>query len=164
MERIPLEGPSDLHKLITGFHNLLFADELAPDEIEVYFIDSEYVEAEIDLPHIGLNKKEWEADWSNERKIEVLLHEFAHIEEGPDEPDHGAAFYERLAELTTIAEQNHGALEDLFGADLDFDEVRAHIVDSVNEYTVESDTDTVTDRKRTLRQKLSTVDTTDPEQ
>lgn len=159
MERIPLEGPSDLHELITGFHNLLFVDDLAPDEIQLYFIDSEYVEAEIDLPDIGLNKEEWEEDWSDERKIEVLLHEFAHIEEHPDEPDHGAEFYERLADLTLTAESNQAELEDLFGTSLDFGQVRDHIVASVNEYTVEAETDSVEKRQRVLREEFATAET-----
>ena len=87
--------------------------------------------------------------------LEVLLHEFAHIEESPDELDHGNEFYQRLAELTMIAESNKTEFEGLFGTSLDFSEVYEYVVDSVNEYTVESEIDSVEERQSALRKKLS---------
>lgn len=151
MERIPLDGETDLHAVVTGGYNLVFEDELQPDAIELYAIESEHVEAEIDLPAIGINRHEWEHEWSAERKLEVLLHEFAHIEETADEPDHGPRFYERLAALTAIAEAHQSEFEALFGTSIEFRDVHRHILGSVNEYTIASDIDSVDHRLRALR-------------
>jgi len=156
MERTSLDPPSELHDAVTGVYNILFADELAPEDIDLYSIDSEYVEAEIDMPHIGINRADWENEWSVERKIEVLLHEFAHVEEGPNEPDHGEEFYQRLSELAVVAADHHPEMEALFDTETDFEEIYRHIVDSVNEYTV--DVGTVEGRQQVLREELSASD------
>ncbi len=158
MERIPIEEPGDLHDIVVGVYNVLFADDLEPDDIDLYYIDSEHVEAEIELPYIGLNRDDWQA-WSVERKLEVLLHEFAHVEEADDEPDHGSAFYDRLAELTRIAHDHREAIETLFDTSIDFEQIHDHIVDSVNEYTIEVETDSVEGRRQVLREELSTAGT-----
>lgn len=156
MERIPLERRTELHDIVTGVYNLLFTDELAPDDVDLYYIESEHVEAEIEFPYIGINRTDWETEWSAERKIEVLLHEFAHLEEGPSEPDHGEEFYDRLSELATIAEDHRGEMEELFDTGIEFDAIHRHIVDSVNEYTV--DVGTVEGRQQVLREELSAGD------
>lgn len=156
MERTPLDYPSELHDTVAGVYNILFAEELAPDELNLYYIESEHVEAEIEFPYIGINRTEWESEWSVERKIEVLLHEFAHVEEGPDEPDHGEEFYDRLSELAAIAADHRAEMEELFGTEIEFDEIYQHIVDSVNEYTV--DVDTVEGRQQVLREELTAGD------
>lgn len=160
MERTPIEEQIELHDTITGVYNLLFADNLDADEIDLYYIDSEHVEAEIELPHIGINRTDWEEEWAPERKVEVLLHEFAHVEEGPDEADHGPRFYDRLADLTMTAESKQDELESLFGTSLDFEQIHEHIVESVNEYTIEADVDTIEGRRQVLRQELSAPYTT----
>lgn len=156
MERIALESRTELHDVVTGVYNLLFTDEVTPEDVDLYYIESEYVEAEIELPYIGINRKDWETEWSPERKIEVLLHEFAHVEEGPNEPDHGEEFYDRLAELTAVAEDHRDEFSELFGTEIEFDKIYQHIVDSVNEYTV--DADTVEGRQQVLREELSASD------
>lgn len=155
MERIPIEERTDLHEVVTGGYNLVFEDEIRPDNIDLYAIESEHVEAEIELPYIGINREEWEDEWSVERKLEVLLHEFAHIDETEDEPDHGPRFYNRLADLTEIAEAHQSELETLFGTSIDFRTVHQHIVDSVNEYTVETDIEGVEDRQSDLRETFA---------
>lgn len=151
MDRIPSDTASDIHDAVAGVYAIVFDEEVESGDIELYDIDSAYVEAEIDMPYIGINRDEWETDWSPERRLEVLLHEFAHVEETEAEPDHGPAFYDRLIELTTIAERNQGDIEALFGTEIDFDEVQEHIVESVNEYTVETDIENVGTRRRALR-------------
>lgn len=155
MERTPIEERTELHEIVTGVYNLLFADHLAPTDIDLYYIDSEHVEAEIELPAIGINRTEWHDEWVPERKLEVLLHEFAHVEEGPDESDHGPAFYDRLADLTTTAESKQEEFEALLGTPLDFEQIHAHIIDSVNEYTIEADIDSIEGRRMVLREELS---------
>lgn len=159
MERVAIEEPTELHDLVTGVYNLVFAADRQPDEFELYYIESEHVEAEIELPHLGLNRAAWETEWTAERKLEVLLHELAHVEEGPDEPDHGPRFYQRLTDLTRSAQSHRAELETLFGTGLDFEEVHEHVVDSVNEYTVENHIDSVEERQRALRETLSVADT-----
>lgn len=154
MERTAIEGHTELHDIVTGLYNLLFTDTLDPDEIELYYIESEYVEAEIQLPYIGVNRQQWEQEWSTERKLEVLLHEFAHIEEAEDELDHEPTFYNRLVELAEIAQAHQSELETLFGTKIEFETVYQHIVESVNEYTVESDLDDVETRQKILREEF----------
>lgn len=158
MERIPIEEPTALHDTVIGVYNVLFADELSPADINLYYIESEHVEAEIELPYIGLNRDDW-AEWSVERKLEVLLHEFAHVEEAPDEPDHGTEFYDRLAELTQIAHEHQAEIQAVFDTEIDFEAIHDHIVESVNEYTIEVETDSVEGRRQVLREELSTADT-----
>ena len=158
MDRTPIEAPSDLHDIVVGVYNVLFAEDLEADDINLYSIDSEHVEAEIEFPYIGLNRDDW-AEWSVERKLEVLLHEFAHVEEADDEPDHGSEFYDRLAELTQVAHDNRAEIEALFDTDIDFEEIHDHIVASVNEYTIEVEPDSVEGRRQVLREELSTADT-----
>lgn len=160
MERTPLEAPSTLHDTVIGVYELLFDGRLEPGELQLFDLDSPYVEAEIEFPYLGVNRTKW-ADWSAERRLEVLLHEFAHIEEGPDEPDHGPAFYDRLAALTAVAATKGTELESLFGGRLDFDEVRRHIVDSVNEYTVEDGPAAVEEHRRVLRETFGAADGVD---
>lgn len=155
MERTSVDEGTELHDTVTRAYELIYGDDTHVDTLEVYAIESEYVEAEVRLPHIGFNREQWENEWSVERKIEVILHEFAHIEETDDEPDHGPAFYERLAELADIAESKGAAWEDLFGSPIDFQSVHEHIVDSVNEYTVETDIEAVEDRQDHLRDTFS---------
>lgn len=157
MDRIPVDEADGLYELVAGMYSLLFDGDLEPAHIELYDIDSEYVEAEIDLPYIGINREEWETEWSPERRLEVLLHEFAHIEEMDEEPDHGPEFYDRLAELATRAESEQRRVEALLDAELDFTEVYAHIVESVNEYTIETDIESVSTRRRALRTSFGTV-------
>lgn len=151
MERTPLEEHTELHDIVTGLYNLVFEDDLRSNELRLYDIESEYVEAEIDFPYIGINRRKW-AEWSPERRLEVLLHEFAHVEEGEDDLDHDPAFYERLTDLATVAQAHGSAVEALFGASLDFEEAREHIVDSVNEYTIEPEIDSVETRRCVLRE------------
>lgn len=158
MERIPIEERIELHDTIAGLYNLLFADDIVPDEIELYEIESEYVEAEIELPSIGINRADWEEEWTPERRIEVLLHEFAHIEEDPDEPDHGPRFYDRLADLARIAETHQSEIETLFGTELDFERIHEHIIGSINEWTIEADIDTVEGRRQVVRKALFAAD------
>ncbi|MXR39871.1 hypothetical protein GRX01_00645 [Halobaculum sp. WSA2] len=160
MERTQIEERTELHDIVTGVYDLLFPDDLDSDEIDLYYIDSEHVEAEIEFPYIGINRADWEREWTAERKLEVLLHEFAHVEEGPDEADHGPRFYDRLADLTTTAEAKQEGIEAVFGTSLDFERIHGHIIESVNEYTIETASDTIEGRRRVLRQELSDPSTT----
>lgn len=155
MDRIPLEDHTDLHEIVTGVYDVVFADSIGPDELELYEIESEHVEAEIELPYIGINRREWNEEWTTERRLEVLLHEFAHVDEGPDEPDHGPAFYDRLAELAGIAEAYKRDVDALFDDPVDFDRVKTYIVDSVNEYTIEPELESVAERRGVLEETLS---------
>ncbi|MFW5919754.1 MAG: hypothetical protein ACOCSF_06120 [Halanaeroarchaeum sp.] len=155
MQRRPIEGRTGLHDVVTGVYSVVFDEDLHPDDVALYAIESPHVEAEIEFPHIGINRRKWTEEWSPERKLEVLLHEFAHVEEAEDELDHDPAFYERLTTLTENAADDRGEIEALFDAPIDFRLVKRHIVDSVNEYTIESHIDTVAERKGFLRDELA---------
>ena len=155
MERSPIDEPAAIYDLIRGVYNLVMPDGPSSAALSLYYIDSEHVEAEVEYPLLGVNRRAWNEIWTPERKLEVLLHEFAHIEEGPGERDHGPLFYHRLSELTWLAEDHQSELEELFGVPLDFSEVRDHVVDSVNEYTVEPEVESVEGRQNALREQLS---------
>jgi isocitrate dehydrogenase len=155
MQRQPIEGYTGLHDVVTGVYEVVFEEDLRPDDVELYAIESPHVEAEIEFPSIGINRRQWTEEWSPERRLEVLLHEFAHVEEAPDELDHDPAFYERLMALAENAADNAETVETLFDAAIDFRAVKRHIVDSVNEYTIESHIDTVADRQAVLRDELA---------
>jgi len=157
MERIEITEYTDLHDVVVGLYNLLFDETLDWDDLKLYYIESDYVEAEIFLPSVGINRQDWEDDWSPERKLEVLLHEFAHVEEGEDEPDHGSAFYARLVDLAESAAEHHSEIDSLFESDLDFEEVRQHLIDSVNEHTIEADSDTIERRKAALNEAFAST-------
>jgi len=150
MQRRPIEGRTGLHDVVTGVYEVVFEEDLRPD-VALCAIESPHVEAGIEFPHIGINRRQWTEEWPPERKLEVLLHEFAHVEEAPDELDHDPAFHERLLSLAEAAANDAAAIEALFDAPIDFRAVRRHIVDSVNEYTIESHIDTVAERRADLR-------------
>lgn len=147
---------------IAALYNAVFADPLDPDEIELNQLLHEDEEADVYLPEVGLNFYYWR-QWPVERRLEVMLHELAHVEEEPEERDHGDEFYERFLELTAIATDWQRELETAFGEDIDFDRVRWFIVDSVHEETIEEDSDSVEERKRWLRNRLSLGDDYDVE-
>jgi isocitrate dehydrogenase len=152
MERKPIDDPTPMHDVVTGVYGLVFEDDLRPHDVELYAIESSHVEAEIEFPSIGINRRQWTEEWSPERKLEVLLHEFAHVEEAEDDLDHDPAFYRRLTELADNAVDHRSEMEALFDASLDFRRLHAHIVDSVNEYTIEPDIDSVACRRDNLRE------------
>lgn len=144
---------SAIKRTIAGVYNVVFDDHLDPGSIELNQLLGVDEEADIYLPEVGLNFHDWRR-WSPERRLEVLLHELAHIEEETGEPDHGVEFYDRLVELTEIAAEWRPELEGLFGTPLDFDRVRRHVVESVHEGTIEPDVESVRERKRLLRDRL----------
>lgn len=163
MERVPIDGPTELHGVVCGLYELLFPGDPRAIALELYDVRSDYVEAEIEFPSLGINRRKWEA-WSPERRLEVILHEFAHVGEGTDELDHDPRFYERLTALAARAEAHGDEIEALFGASLDFEEVREFIVDSVNEHTVEPAIEGVEDRRDVLREEFdAAVEATDGE-
>lgn len=144
---------ASIRQTIAGVYNLVFEDQLSPDDIELNQLLREDEEADVYLPEVGLNFYYWR-HWSAERRLEVLLHELAHVEEAPSERDHGDEFYERLVELTEIAAEWNAELADLFGEPIEFDRVHRFIVESVHEETIEPDIDTVRQRRRTLREQF----------
>lgn len=148
---------SEIRRIIAGVHNVVFADELSPQDIELNQLFGEDEEADVYLPEVGLNFTYWQ-QWSVERRLEVLLHELAHVEQGPDEPDHGAEFYDRFVDLAAIAADRRSALEGLFGESIAFGRVRRFVVESVHEETIEPHLETVAARKQSVRRQLD-VDT-----
>jgi isocitrate dehydrogenase len=142
-----------IKEAIAALYNIVFEDSLASAEIELNQLLHEDEEADISLPEVGINFYYWRR-WPVERRLEVLLHELAHIEEEPDEGDHSDEFYERVLDLTAIASDWSEELEDAFSEDINFDRVHRFIVESVHEETIE-DSETVSKRKRWLRERLS---------
>ncbi|MXR39872.1 hypothetical protein GRX01_00650 [Halobaculum sp. WSA2] len=138
---------------IAALYNVVFEDSISPDEIELNQLLHEDEEADVYLPEVGINFHYWR-QWPVERRLEVLLHELAHVEEEPDERDHGDEFYERLLEITAIAADWQPELEATFDEDIDFDGVRRSIIESVHEETIEEDCDDIDERKRWLREQF----------
>ena len=140
---------AEIRRLIAGTYNVVFEDQLSPGDIELNQLLGEDEEADVYLPEVGLNFYYWRR-WPVERRLEVLLHELAHVEEADGERDHGDEFYDRLTELTELATEWADELEDLFGESIDFDRLYRFIVESVHEETIEPDLETVRERQRTL--------------
>lgn len=138
---------------IAGLYTLLFEDHLSPEEIELNQLLHADEEADVYLPEVGLNFEYWR-QWSVERRMEVLLHELAHVDETAGERDHGDEFYARLVELTEIAADRSHALEDLFAEPIDFTQVSRYLIESVHEETIESDFDSVSARQTKLADQL----------
>lgn len=136
---------------IVSLHNILYEDDLTSDDIEFYEIEQEHYEGEVELPYIGLNVEQWR-DWSTEKRIEVLIHEFAHTENYAD--DHHPDFWDRVVELTEIAISHQSAVEEAFQAPLDARALKGTIVDSIHEYVIEPDIDSVDRRKREVSEQL----------
>jgi isocitrate dehydrogenase len=144
-----------IKRLIASLHDAVFDDRLSADDIELTDLRDETAEAEIYLPEVGINVRYWRR-WSVERRIEVLLHELAHVENYAD--DHAPTFYDRLVELTEIAADHRPELEVSFGEPIDFDRVKRHVVESVHEETIEPDMETVAERQRRLREAFGLGD------
>lgn len=142
---------SDIETLIVGLYNILFEDTLTRDDIEFYELEEEYYEGEIYLPYIGLNVDLWE-EWSTEKRVEVLIHEFAHAENYED--DHHPEFWERVVTLTEIAIDHRDDIESLFDDELDPAELKRTVIDSIHEYVIETDVDSVEMRKREVGDAL----------
>lgn len=154
------ETPAE-HRLIetriVGLYNVLYQDDLTREEIEFYELEEEYYEGEVYLPYIGLNVDLWQ-EWSTEKRVEVLIHEFAHTENYDD--DHHPDFWERVVELTEIAIAHTGDVEDVFDTDLDPNELKRTVVESIHEYVIEEDIDSVETRKQEVSAALGV--STDP--
>lgn len=148
-----VEERAAIKRIIAGVHNIVFADTISPDEIELNQLLDEDEEADVALPEVGLNFYYWR-QWSIERRLEVVLHELAHVDEGPDEPDHGPEFYDRFVELVEIASDWTPELEVLLGSTIDFKKVERSVVESVHEETIETDVETVNERKQILRRRF----------
>lgn len=138
-----------IRTIIAGVYNLVFEDKIAPSDIELNQLFGADEEADVYLPEVGINFYYWRR-WSAERRLEVLLHELAHIEQADGERDHGSKFYDRLVELIDVAAEWEPELEALFAASIDFDRLRHLVVQSVHEETIEPDLESVEERKRFL--------------
>lgn len=141
-ERAAIKG------MIAGVYNILFEDQLLPADIELNQLRGDDEEADIYLPEVGINFRYWR-HWSVERRLEVLIHEFAHVENYDD--GHEPSFYDRFVELTEIAEDWHAELEVIFDEPIDFDLLKRFIVESVHEETIQPEIESVAERKRALR-------------
>ncbi len=139
------ETHEEFEELIVGLYNILYEDGLTTDDIEFYELEEEEYEGEIYLPHIGLNVELWQ-EWSTEKRIEVLIHEFAHTENYDD--DHHPDFWERVVDLTEVAIAHELEIAELFGSELGSDELKETVVESIHEYVIETDIDTVETRKQ----------------
>lgn len=140
-----------IEERIVGLYNFLFEDELTVDDIEFYEIEDEEYEGEVYLPHIGLNVDLWK-NWSTEKRVEVLIHEFAHTENYED--DHHPDFWDRVVELTEIAVVHESEIGTLFDDELGPETLRHTIVESIHEYVIEPDIDSVTTRKDAVGEAL----------
>lgn len=140
-----------IKRTIVDLYNVLYVDQITTEDIEFYELTDETEEAEVYLPEIGVNISLWR-DWSTEKRIEVLIHEFAHTEDYDD--DHLPTFWDRVVELTEIALDHQQEIEAVFDQSIDPTALKQAIVDSVHEEVIETDVDTVGARRRALRQAL----------
>lgn len=152
--RTTADERAEIRRIIAGLYNIVFEDHLSPDDIELNQLLGADEEADVYLPEVGLNFHYWRR-WSPERRLEVLLHELAHVDEETGDRDHGDEFYDRFAELTDIAAAWKPELEALFGESIDIDRVHRCIIESVHEETIEPDIETVRQRRRTLRERFT---------
>lgn len=151
MVRTTPEERQRIRDVLAGMHNALFQDDITADDITLTQLTSYYNEADVYFPYFGINIGQWR-DWSPEKKMEVLLHEFAHVENHED--NHRPPFWERFVDLVEIAEEHQAELEQALDADIDMQEVRERIIDSVHEGTVDLRMDSVQERKQWLRDRL----------
>ncbi|MEF8824736.1 MAG: isocitrate/isopropylmalate family dehydrogenase [Halapricum sp.] len=98
--RTTAEERAVIERMVAGVYNILFEDQIRSTDIELNQLRGEDEEADIYLPEVGINFRYWRR-WSVERRLEVLIHELAHVENYDD--DHEPAFYDRFVELTEIA-------------------------------------------------------------
>lgn len=141
----------EIEPIIVGLYSILYEDDLTIEEIEFYEVENEHFEAEIYLPHIGVNVTQWDG-WSTEKRIEVLIHEFAHTENYED--DHHPDFWDRVITLTEIAIDHQSEIEELCEASFDPVTLKETVVNSIHEYVIESDIDSVSTRKKKVGQRL----------
>ncbi len=81
--RTTAEERAAIKRVIAGVYNVLFEDQLLPADIELNQLRGEDEEADIYLPEVGINFGYWR-QWPVERRLEVLIHEFAHVEDYDD--------------------------------------------------------------------------------
>ena len=141
----------EIETRIVGLYNVLYEENLTREDIEFYELEEEEYEGEIYLPHIGLNVEQWR-EWSTEKRVEVLVHEFAHTENYDD--DHHPNFWDRMVELTDIAIAHRAEVEGVFDAELDPDELKRTVVESIHECVIEPEIDSVETRKREVGEAL----------
>jgi len=142
------EERAGIKSMIAGLYNVLFEDQIVPMDIHLNQLRCEDEEADVYLPEVGINFRYWRL-WSVERRLEVLIHELAHVENYDD--DHEPSFYDRFVELTEIAEDWQAELEVVFDKQIDFELVKRHIAESVHEETIEPDIESVEERQQALR-------------
>lgn len=149
------ESTPDEHREITtrivGLYNILYEDCLTRADIEFYEIEDEQYEGEIYLPEIGLNVELWK-EWSTEKRIEVLLHEFAHTENYDD--DHHPNFWSRVVSLTEITISHRSEVTDVFDTNFEPKALKRTIVKSIHQCDIEQDIDSVERRKREVSTAL----------
>ena len=141
---------SEIESAILDLFNILYDENLTSNDIELYELKRETDEGEIYLPHIGINYELWQ-EWSNEKRIEVLIHEFAHDEKYSD--DHQPSFWNRVVRLTQKTVQHRHETEDKIG-EFNPEKLKQTVVESVHRGVIETDTDTVEKRRKKVREKL----------
>jgi hypothetical protein len=94
------ETHPEIEARIVGLYNVVYDDGITRADIDFYEVEDAHTEGEVYLPEFGLNVDLWR-EWSTEKRVEVLLHEFAHTENYED--DHHPDFWDRVVERTEIA-------------------------------------------------------------
>lgn len=140
---------------IVGLYNILYDETLQRSDIEFYEIETDDFEGEVYLPEIGLNVDLWQ-EWTTEKRIEVLIHEFAHTENYDD--DHHPDFWDRVVTLTESTITHRAAVEDVFAGTVDPETLKTTIVESIHEHVIEPDIDSVETRKHEVSEALGLSD------
>lgn len=138
-----------IRRMISGLYNMLFEECLEPEDIALSGLTNPDVEADIYLPEIGINIRQWRL-WSMEKKLEVILHELAHVDDYED--NHRPSFWNRVGRMVLHTEKNRGQVERIMGADIQFDKVKKTVVESVHEEVIDRRMDTVRKRRKQLRE------------
>lgn len=141
-------NPEVLEKKVRKLYKVIYPEY--DDDIYLYEVTRSDVEAEILLPQVGINFELWQ-EWPAEKRLEVLLHEFAHTENYED--DHSPEFWERVVRLVAEVSDNKKKIESILGEDINLSKLKKIIIRSVHVDVVEENK-SVQKQKRTLQKKL----------
>ncbi len=144
-----------IKEVIAGVHNAVFAAKLQPDDITLTQLLSEENEMDTYGRRFGVNVALWR-EWGVEKKLEVVLHEMAHLAEPAQ--GHRPSFWEHFIDIIEVAEAHQEELEDVFDTAIDFDRVKQIVVDEVHPGIIDRRMDTVAERREWCRRRFGLAD------
>ncbi len=138
-------------EILAGLHNQLLKNKIRADDLDIGFLENRDTEAEIHLPEFDVNLFLW-SRWSVEKRLEVLLHELAHVMNYSD--NHQPSFWKRVADLVKRVASCKTAVEEIMGARFTIADLQRCVVNSVHEEEIDPRMDSVQKRRRYLRKRF----------